>query len=106
MSERKKSRPWLTAVIVGCVLVAMIGGYVGAYYAMVERVAWANMHGPIEMIEPGYHDPFAKQDRKRGLFDPPDGPLPRVPRTNSWWTTFFAPIHWLDKRLRPRVWNL
>jgi hypothetical protein len=69
---------------VAVTLTVLLGLYVGAYYAMVEPVsAEGELPGPI------YSLPFHKFDI---LFD---------------WkvTPWFEPAHWLDRRIRPRVWE-
>lgn len=85
MPERKTSRPRLSAAIAVCVLLAMIGGYAGAYYGTVrpngEVPEYPRLHG-----EPG--ERFTDWVR-------------------SWnfWHSFFTPMHWLDRRIRPHVWE-
>lgn len=89
MSERKKSP---VAWIVATVLVLLLGGYIGAYCAMV--------------IVPD-----------RNEIDPAGGgyltlhPFYAIGDLRTWWKqqgklrATFAPIHWLDRRIRPSVWE-
>jgi hypothetical protein len=67
-------------------LTVLLGLYVGAYYAMVEPTAT-----------------YAK-----GVLFPPNIiPVYRVKA--NWYLDeagwVFAPIHWLDRRLRPEIWE-
>ena len=76
MTEPRK--PSLILPVAGAVL--LLAGYVGAYYAMVYP----------------YDGMALFPSRRNG--------------TVSWgvrpaWERFFAPIHWLDRRLRPDVWE-
>lgn len=91
MSERKTSSPWLTAAIVACVLLTPIGGYVGAYYALVEAYPTNGFMG--WSVQADYSSSMPT------LIDPYDGDL--ADRLE----TVFGPIHWLDRRIRPTAWD-
>ncbi|MCC7425219.1 MAG: hypothetical protein IT428_33530 [Planctomycetaceae bacterium] len=82
MTERKTSAPW----IAGAALLVLIGGYVGVYYATVTVK--------------GSGDPFYTPhawftDGSKTSYLAWKGRLDR----------FFFPIHWLDRRIRPHVWE-
>jgi hypothetical protein len=76
MPPRKPiSAPWIAAVV----LLLLIGGYVGAYYATVTRYLEVANYPTITRFFP-------------------DGSHLAV-------RALFTPIHWLDRRIRPHVWN-
>lgn len=83
MSERRKSA-WLVAVVP----LVLLGSYVGSYYAMVtpRTDKFQNMIGASKLVTlPRY-----------GLSGESEGvALKRV----------FAPLHWLDRHIRPRTWG-
>lgn len=84
MSEaRRTGTIWLLIVIAALLLFA---GYVGAYYAMVE---------PAEVYEVIYA-------HKVPTF-PAVEPKGSAGKATAW-TRFFAPVHWVDRRLRRDVW--
>jgi hypothetical protein len=71
-------------------LFVLIGGYVGAYYALVEPI------------------PATKWFRLRvGTVGRPFGPrmLPWYGSAGFAVNGPFTPIHWIDRRLRPHVWE-
>jgi hypothetical protein len=78
-SDRKPS------VIVPVAVVVLLAVYVAAYYAA------ATPFRLVGRIVPVYSPPW---DRADGL--------PKAPGGTH---TFFAPIHWLDRRIRPGVWE-
>jgi hypothetical protein len=82
MSDRKTSVPW----IAGAVLLVLIGGYVGAYYWMIKPFGFGN-------ISPFYNLRTTK------------GPYHYLHAPDSVVGKFFAPAHWLDRLIRPHVWN-
>lgn len=77
-------RPSLILSIVA-VLVVLIGPYVATYYVTAtpmwrrNEVAYPRLHGPLE-------NPDAFRSWQR-------------------WKTFFAPVHWLDRRCRRFYWR-
>lgn len=81
-SHRNNSTPW----IVVAVLAVLIGGYVGAYCATVN----------VGALDGGEFWPvyYTRDEARTGI--PTDG---------FDYLTFFAPIHWLDRRIRPQVWE-
>jgi hypothetical protein len=79
------------------VLTVLLGLYVGAYYAMVEPVPFDDDPPDFEAT---YYCPFAPfLESRRGLGL-------RVLRWQTECDAFFAPIHWLDRRIRPNFWGL
>lgn len=92
MSQRKPtSAPWIAAVV----LLVLTGGYVGAYYVVVDSAAVGHAFDDdfVEIL-PTY--PIAPVK----MFDV------TISRSHkSAWRPFFAPIHWLDRRIRPHVWT-
>jgi hypothetical protein len=81
-SPRKPlSVPWIGVAV----LAVLMGGYVSAYYATVEP------EGPfLETDAGGGWDFLCK---------------PQYAIASSVAIRVFAPVHWLDMRLRPRVWR-
>jgi hypothetical protein len=77
---------------VAVTLAVLLGLYVGAYYAMVEpQINLPGYRGytVIERtIEPNYW-----------------GKLPVGFDPNGALKAFFTPVHWLDRRIRPHVWE-
>ena len=69
-------------------LAVLLGLYVGAYYWMVFPHPF-----PPTGVRCLYYE---GTDKARG------GP---VYATNPNWDRFFFPIHWLDRRIRPHVWE-
>ena len=88
MTDRKTSAPW----IAGAVLLVLMGGYVGAYYGTVGSAAVG--HAFPREIWPTY--PITPVTFS-------DGTISRSPK--SAWRSFFAPMHRLDRRIRPHVWG-
>lgn len=81
-TRKPLSFPWIGVAV----LAVLIGGYVAAYYATVERALLTeNYSDRIKEICPIY------PSLNRRLVNPR--------------TRFFTPIHWLDRRLRPHVWE-
>lgn len=70
-------------------VILLLAGYVTAYSVMAHPVAL-----------PGY-PPFV-------YYAVPVGGLVHIDfdRTESGWDWFFAPIHWLDRRVRPHKWPM
>ena len=81
MTDRKTSAPW----IAGAALLVLLVGYVGAYYWMVMPLGFGSMvpYYTLPMTKAPYVYPHA-----------PDSAVGK----------FFTPIHWLDRRIRPRAW--
>jgi hypothetical protein len=82
VSERKPTSVVLPAVVVLMVL----GIYVGAYYAAVR---------------PYVPRPGIRTSVVFPVYDFPIGPK----RPDQWLGMAFAPFHWLDRRIRPHVWE-
>jgi hypothetical protein len=79
-SPRKPSPfPWIGVVV----LALLMGAYVGAYYSTIEPIPIANGNGVVIRVFTGYRH---------------IGPL-RFARI------FFFPIHAIDRRIRPHVWE-
>lgn len=85
-THKFRSVSWIGVIV----LAALIGGYVGAYYATVRPsrdVDWLfTAPTGIVVVQPGpeYADFLSSS-------------LPTE--------EFFTPIHWLDRRIRPQVWK-
>jgi hypothetical protein len=77
MTEPRKPSLIMPAAVT---LTVLVGLYVGAYYGLVERNSYRGGWAPHFAISQGDQYP-------------------------SVWSQFFAPIHWLDRRLRPHVWE-
>lgn len=88
MSEHSRAS---VAVFVGLLLAMMLAGYVVAYYATVER-AILNQGNRPQIFEPDYPALTNCQSD------------PTSPRYRFWASTF-APMHKLDRKLRPRTWD-
>lgn len=81
MTDRNaRPAPWIAAAV----LLALVGGYVGTYFATVE---------------PLWDGAVVTYPRLHGL-------ITTSAAERSWllWKKFFSPIHWVDRRLRPDVW--
>ena len=79
-------KPNLIASIIAVVLLLLIGGYVGAYDAMV--IPMGRVTRPT--FDAWYGVPFGTSlETTAGITD--------------WATPLFAPAHWLDRRIRPQV---
>jgi hypothetical protein len=75
---------------VAVTLAVLLGLYVGAYYAMVRPL------GPVPFYSIGDpNDPRWYNETAPGIVHGP----------HLGWMRFFSPIHWLDRRLRPHVWE-
>ena len=83
MSDRKSTFVVLPAVATALVL---LGAYVGAYYRMVEVPDMRPFEGEVAADYSWSHES-----------------VPRNPSRS--WRRFFAPVHWLDRRIRPHVWR-
>ncbi|MCC7422076.1 MAG: hypothetical protein IT428_17490 [Planctomycetaceae bacterium] len=83
-ARKPNSIPWNGVVV----LLALIGGYVGSYFAMVtpKTRKFQNLIGASLLVTaPRY----LSSDEDEG------GVAKRV----------FAPLHWLDRRIRPHTWG-
>ncbi|MCC7422722.1 MAG: hypothetical protein IT428_20775 [Planctomycetaceae bacterium] len=89
MSERKKS-PWLTVAIATCVVLALTGAYVGSYYATVTPTPIELELGGSPSGSPGI--PFVAD-------------FYEIPIDPGMAETLFAPIHSLDRHMRPNIWE-
>ena len=96
MSEKRAARELVKWV--GVTLAVLLGLYVGAYYWTVRPEIFDNYPDPGMRVEPWYSfvDPFLADD------DPYPDANPWFERTRS----FFGPIHQLDRRIRPDIWEL
>jgi len=83
--QRRGGNRW--GVAIG-VLVVLVGLYVGAYYAMVTPEVGDSSVVPVYFI-PGEWD----LDMATGM------------RIHLWCRPFFSPMHAIDRRIRPRVWE-
>jgi hypothetical protein len=86
MSDQRKPSLILPVTIT----LVVLGLYVGTYYATVKHDrkmrAW---HPVLELF-----------NEKRTIYHV----LPNL-CTSRKWNTFFHPIHWLDRRIRPQYWR-
>lgn len=82
MSDSRKPGFLLPVVVT---LAVIAGVYVGAYYWMVEPIVLTGW--VADLYSPGGRTP------KHGY-----NPV-------SLWRTFFAPMNWLDRHIRPKVWE-
>lgn len=84
MSDRKAS----SIRIAAAVTLALIGGYLGAYYSTVvwwwEGVEINGRREPYYVLTSTNPDPH---------------------ESSSFLGRFFVPAHWLDRRIRPDVWE-
>lgn len=78
-------------------VVLLVVAYGGAYYAMVWPRGVGPKFSPVEKMVPGYR--LRSGNVLDDIIASMDDPV------ESGWTTFFAPIHWLDRRIRPHVWE-
>ncbi|HVW03339.1 MAG TPA: hypothetical protein VHB77_23450 [Planctomycetaceae bacterium] len=79
---------WALASMVAASVVVLLAFYAGAYYATVDRMYVITMPSDLEISE-GAPEPVPKYRPILGF--KPD--------------RFFAPMHEVDKRLRPKVWK-
>jgi hypothetical protein len=79
---------WALAAMISLSVVALLAGYVAAYYATVGQMYVLTMPSDLGTPE-GVPEPVPKYRPILG-FDP---------------NALFAPMHAIDKRLRPKVWN-
>ncbi|MCC7421742.1 MAG: hypothetical protein IT428_15785 [Planctomycetaceae bacterium] len=84
MTDRKTAAPW----IAGAVLLVLIGGYVGAYCWMIAPLGFG--YGSVSP----YYD-----------FRMTTEPYIYLHALDSLVGRLFSPIHWLDRRVRPYVWE-
>ena len=82
MSERKL----YPSVMICVVAVLLVCAYVGAYYATV--IPYRLSSGKVF---PMHRPPWAGEVL--------------LPRTIDRFNVLFAPVHWVDRRLRPHLWN-
>ena len=86
----EKKRGWWMLVGMVCVSILLLpGGYVGAYYALVTPLPpgwriWNPVYG-------GGTEPFY-------------GPVSWTGFDAAVWR-LFLPIHWVDRKLRPKLWD-
>ncbi|MCC7418742.1 MAG: hypothetical protein IT428_00535 [Planctomycetaceae bacterium] len=81
---------------IAALLLVLIGGYVGVYYAMVERVGGIKYEGMGQVVridKPAYRAPIELLTTNKEI------------AWNGVCEAAFAPMHWLDRRLRPRLWR-
>ena len=71
--------------VAGVAMLLALAAYVGAYYMMVRPVL--KPLAPKREVIPWYQGKSGSEATYRR------------------WATFFAPIHWLDRRLRPDYWR-
>jgi hypothetical protein len=85
--EKKRRRGWWALAGIG--VLTLVGLYVGAYYALVQRQGYFSEtpSGTTFSILPGY------------------GPLPHCGRFHPVTRPLFWPIHQIDRRLRPGEWE-
>ena len=81
MTDRKTSAPW----IAGAVLLVLLGGYVGAYYGLMKPDSVS------VVLDARFHISMR--------------PVTVPVYSASWLHSFFAPIHRLDRRIRPHMWE-
>lgn len=84
MSDRKATHFIVPAVVA----LVLLGLHVGAYYATVDvkvDTAWRR-YGVVTVEEA-------------------TGTSPTYSVWHPWTRPFFAPVHWLDRRIRPQFWE-
>lgn len=79
--------------VIAGTLVLLIGGYVGAYYGMAYPSGSRSMPRLESGIRPQVGLPIYLLGREH------------YPRLDRGTVPFFAPIHWLDRRIRPHFWD-
>jgi hypothetical protein len=77
---------------VAVTLAVLLVMYVGAYYAMVSPVEYVPsqldaVYWPRKQTDDGRHEPNLHSE------------------IDDWFTQLFAPMNWLDRRIRPHVWK-
>jgi hypothetical protein len=85
MADRKLSSvPWIGVAV----LAVLIGGYVEAYYGtlIVYHGLGDEAAAAYSLVENEINPDVSTEDSGIGRF--------------------FAPMHWLDRRIRPHVWEL
>jgi hypothetical protein len=80
MKESRSNWRWSAAFIITGILLLSV--YVGAYYALLSE---GTFYGEVEVV--------------------PHYSLPGEIDLGDWVETFFRPMNWLDRRLRPEVWR-
>ena len=92
MDPTRHASPFLA---VAAVIAILIAAYIGTYCAMVHAVSLRySGGGPV----------FPVYSRGNHL-DAIQNYFARRPGDRDPLETVFAPVHWLDCRLRPHVWN-
>src|SRR5688572_30111424 len=94
-SDRKPSL--ILPVAVAALL--LLAGYVGAYYAMVDPVPMIIEVEGKTRWEYQYVTVFFYADYTQRL------PMSMANRCGEPLDSFFTPIHWIDRRIRPHVWD-
>ncbi|HET6329115.1 MAG TPA: hypothetical protein VFG04_30810 [Planctomycetaceae bacterium] len=80
MTDKPDGKRWRWSMWTGFVVIALFATYVGAYFATVQSVGWGNV-GTWHTYMIGSYS------------------LPRPMHH------FFAPAHWIDRKLRPDHWS-
>lgn len=99
MFDRKPTSVVLPAVLV----LTLLGLYVGAYYGLVDR----NALGPdpdASVYVAFYPVTNRSQSRRFNMQHGGHFWMARQTLANDRMTLFFAPVHWLDRRIRPQFW--
>src|SRR5690349_3050581 len=92
MSDRKPTSVVMPALVAALVL---LGPYVGAYYATVKPdfVALSDPDFGRNAVYPLLYGTGWETDTSKFMTG------------QARWNRFFAPIHWLDRRIRPHAWE-
>lgn len=85
-SRKPSSNPWIGVVV----LAVLFGGYVGAYYVTVEPYVHSRVAGTVIRL-PTYSIPGSSERWQWSV--------------DTLLDVVFAPMHWLDRRIRPHVWT-
>ena len=77
---------------VAVTLTVLLGLYVGAYYAMVSPIEYVPSHlhavyWPRKQTDDGRYEPNLHSE------------------IDDWFARLFTPLNWLDRRIRPHVWE-
>lgn len=105
MSHPRRPSPVLPIAIT---LTVLLGLYAGAYYAMVNPGRVIDyLEGVAEngaSVESGLSEERVRFQVRTSVL-PWYGSTDSLPQSNVTWERFFFPAHWLDRSVRPHVWE-